>query len=130
MDARYIGIPYQLGGRDFTACDCYGLVYLYLANHGCNLPRYDIQYTMDERQELIDAYKPLLVGEQVDEPEELSVILFYRGGRPIHMGLVVDGGILHTTSAYNSVWEKITAPSLARYRRKEYYRISDEYKRV
>lgn len=125
---KYIGIPYKLGGRDFLGCDCYGLVYLYLNEQGYTLPKYDIQYSMDDRKELIDVNRELLLGEQLTSSEENAIALIYRGKYPVHMGVVVNQGLLHTTTELDSVWEPLIATSLRRFRLIEYYQISDEYR--
>ena len=127
---KYIGIPYKLGGRSFEACDCYGLVYLFLLSQGYTLPLYDIGYIMDDREHLIDVNQPLLCGEQVTNPVSNSICLFYRGLHPVHMGVCTNNGILHTTESYNSVFEPLTSMYLSRYRKKEFYLIDDVYRGV
>lgn len=114
-------------GRDFTGADCYGLVYLFFADHGCTLPRYNFSYTMEERTELFQQEKPLLLGDEIDTFEDFAIVLFYRGNFPVHMGVYYDGGILHTTSATNSVYEKANGQSLKRFRKMEIYRVKDYY---
>jgi cell wall-associated NlpC family hydrolase len=123
MDIKYMGIPYVLGGRTYEGCDCYGLVYLYLGERGYTLPKYDISYRLEEAKDLIDGNKPLVLGQQIEHPVENCITLFYRGRYPTHMGVYVNGGILHTTSGLDSIYEKFNAVSLRRYRKMEYYEL-------
>lgn len=118
---KFLGIPYIIGGRDYTGCDCYGLVYLYLKEQGQQLPVYDFTYVFEDACELINEKKPLLVGESLITPKENCIVLFYRGRHPTHMGVYVDGGVLHTTQKYDSVYEKISV--LTRYRKMEFYSV-------
>lgn len=127
MDIRFIGIPYKLHGRDFTGCDCYGLVYLYMLEHGYTLPKYDFSYTLENREKELTVERALLLGEQIDEPKELAIVLFYIRNHPLHVGVFTNGGILHTTENRDSVFENINSPKLQRFSKMEYYSVNESY---
>lgn len=127
MDIKYIGIPYKLHGRDFTGCDCYGLVYLYMLAHGYTLPKYDFSYTLETREKELTVERALLLGEQIDKPQELSIVLFYKRNRPIHVGVFTQGGVLHTTENRDSMFENIHSPKLKRFSKMEYYSVNESY---
>lgn len=128
MDSKFIGIPYKLHGRDFTGCDCYGLVYLYMLEQGYTLPKYDFSYTLENREKELTVERALLLGRQIDKPEEAAIVLLYKRNRPLHVGVFTDGGILHTTESRDSVFENINSPQLKRFSKMEYYRVNESYR--
>jgi cell wall-associated NlpC family hydrolase len=127
MDNKYIGIPYKLHGRASTGCDCYGLVYLYLADHGYTLPKYDFSYTLEQAEHEITVERALLLGERIDTPEECAIVLLYMGEYPVHMGVYTENGILHASSTKDSIFEPIYARSLQRFTKMEFYSVSKSY---
>lgn len=127
MDIKFIGIPYKLHGRDFNGCDCYGLVYLYFSEHGYTLPKYDFSYTLEHADNEITVDRALLLGELLDKPRESSIVLLYMRGKPVHIGVFTENGILHASSTRDSIFEPITARSLKRFSKMEFYRVSESY---
>lgn len=124
---KYIGIPYKLHGRDYSGADCYGLVYLYLKDRGYTLPKYDIPYSMEDAETLISKNKPLLSGDLLEHPIEDCIVLFYKGKVPNHIGVYTQGGILHTSSMRDSVFESIKSRTLRRFYKMEFYSVKSYY---
>jgi hypothetical protein len=123
---KYIGIPYELHGRTFDGCDCYGLVYLYFSELGYALPKLDKPYILEEAEQLVHTYTPLLAGEQLEVPESPCIVVMYKHFIPTHVGVFVDGGIIHTSQKRGSVYEKLKNIK-KRFTGLEFYRVSESY---
>lgn len=99
--SKYIGIPFVDGGRDFSGCDCYGLVRLALMQeYGVVWPllsgAYDDTRNHGAVAAVLEAWKPLLAGRRLPCPEEAAVAVVTVEGAPSHIGLYAgDGLILH-----------------------------------
>jgi len=124
--SRYVGIPYQLHGRDYSNADCYGLVYLYYSELGYALPKLDKPYILKEAESLVHKYTPLITGKQLTVPESPCVVVMYKHGIPTHVGVYVDKGIIHTSSNRGSVYEKLKNVN-RRFTRLEFYSVSKSY---
>jgi cell wall-associated NlpC family hydrolase len=121
-----IGIPYVLGGRTKEGADCYGYVWMLLKERGYILPKYDIDYTMSDRANLIRSNAPLILGQELDAPEELCIVLMYRGKYPVHIGLYINGKVYHTTKSTGSICEKVSGLN-KKNRKVEFWRVKDSY---
>jgi len=89
---KYIGIPYELNGRDKNKCDCYGLVRLiYKEVFGINLPSYSNEYTIESKnKDLTEIYNDNKVDWiEVTVPQAGDVVYLVIGGYPKHVGVVV-----------------------------------------
>lgn len=111
--SNYVGIPFIDFGRDFSGCDCYGLVRLALEQEfGKVLPSFLGEYddTCDHEtiEGIIEHWKPLLSGRRVVTPREGDVVVITVAGAEAHVGLYVgDGLILHA-------WKRATGSVLQR----------------
>ena len=110
MTEKYIRIPFKQHGRDFDGCDCFGLVKLVLkTEYGIDLP--DPYYTdstdIDHNAGLVDVLKPTMDVSPVCVPRNGDIVLMIKGGQPSHVGVYVDGSVLHTTERLGTVCEKI-----------------------
>lgn len=113
---KYIGIPFELGGRTKEGCDCYGLVRMfYLDEYNIDLPNYNLYDRFDNilMYTLIDTNMPLLDFYKVDIPEYGDVGLFKFYGVPTHIGIYLKNDkILHVMRGTNAVIERIESPRL------------------
>ncbi len=106
---RYLQIPFKDGGRDWSGCDCWGLIYLIYQEAGYNLPAYGeigaTELIQVQRQILGDKLKPNW--ERVGNLEEScgDVVVMTGASRIdgvvrhalVHVGLVVrPGWVIHT----------------------------------
>lgn len=116
MISGYVGIPFVDGGRDFTGCDCWGLVRLFhLKEFGNQLPAHgetpaaDLEGTL----EAIGAAAESPTWVKVENARRGDVVLLYsvdrdRQGKRVvalrHVGVMVDRSrLLHTEIGTNSV---------------------------
>lgn len=109
----YIGIPFVSGGRDINGCDCYGLVRLILSQeYGYTLPLLSSEYTnalnASETGPLFVHHAPLLLGEQITQPEPAAVLLIRNLGFRCHVALYAgDDYIIHSRRRVGTVCERI-----------------------
>ena len=127
--SKYIGIPFRDHGRDFTGCDCYGLVRLALLNEfGVELPLLSDEYEdprdHDEIGAVIASWRPLLTGDRLEAAEAGAVAVIKAGGHPAHVGLCIDSQmILHSRGHLaGSLLHRIDDPFF-RGRIEGYYRV-------
>ena len=85
----YIGIPYEVGGRNSGAIDCYGLVCkVYHEMLGVELP----DWVLDDE---IDFGGERGSWTGIDKPVDFCILRSARlGGVPDHFALYVGGGVL------------------------------------
>lgn len=113
----FIGIPFANKGRDFSGCDCWGLVRLVHAKHASIfLPSYDDDYySSAEHLEISaivakEAASPLWM--TVDQPQALDILWFRRGRHDAHCGLFLAPGImLHMVEEDCSKIERFDGPA-------------------
>ncbi len=100
---RYIGIPFKDHGRDFSGCDCWGLVCLvYREELGIYLPDLGDGYGDAYAREEVNSTTKNATAENWNldvtdrERRLLDVLTFTRGGIETHVGMwVADGEMLH-----------------------------------
>lgn len=127
---RYIGIPFKSHGRDFSGCDCYGLVRLVLQEEkGITLPDF-WDYEDANRPENVQgiiAANTTGLGFRKDTPEEGDVVLYKIFGYPSHMGLYVGKGrVLHVMRKFFSVCVPVEH-GILRGRVEGFYGIREDY---
>nr|BDD44770.1 tail assembly protein [bacterium] len=121
---KYIRIPYLDRGRDESGCDCWGLVRLVLENEfGKTLPDLDYESAEIVEDRLFDVSVAAVDAEEVKHPENGDVVLIRGGLLPQHIGVFVDGQVLHTAKGMGTVCERLSSPRL-RGRIKGYYRVA------
>ena len=111
--SKYIDVPFKPRGRDFSGCDCLGLVILiYKEELGIILPDYlDIDYdcdlNMNDDTYLEDGWEEqmLLDWRPIRPPfKRFDGLLFYANSRRViadHMGVCIgDGKFIHTSGHY------------------------------
>lgn len=124
---RYIGLPYAEGARGPEAYDCYGLVAaVFRAARGVVLP--DWHQAAAGPHAASRAISAALAGEvaggrsvPVAEPQDLDVAVVGSQLRPHHVGVVVDGGVLHASRAFGSTWHPLARFTML-YPHTEFYR--------
>lgn len=113
---KYIGIPFELGGRTEKGCDCYGLVRLfYKDKYDIELPEYNLYDRFDNilLYTLIDTNMPLLDFSQVENPKYGDIGLFKFFGVPTHIGVYLKNNkVLHIMRGSDAVIERIDSPRL------------------
>lgn len=115
----YLLIRHTPNGREFPNLDCWGLIvdaYREQLNIELNdytdLSQKDMtRGLMWERQE--GRFK------EVDEPQNYDIVAFFVGGRLYHVGLWINGKILHTSERKNCRYEQVDRVALSQ---KRYYR--------
>jgi probable lipoprotein NlpC len=108
--SRYISVPFLEKGRNWSGCDCWGLVRLFYANeYKIDLPDYlEFYKTTQDREALAD----LICGEkagwqEVTEPQEGDVIIVNMRGVPMHVGVVTRlGYMLHCARGVGTAHER------------------------
>lgn len=117
--SKYLGIPYQAGGRDFQHCDCWGLVRLFLLNEFeieiGNYYEYSVD-NLDEIKQIIEKVKKeKKEWIQVEEPQPGDILWIQTLKRDFHVGVVVHlGYILHVCNERFSEINKFTHPLILR----------------
>lgn len=108
----YVGIPYEPEGRDWTGCDCWGLVVLcYREELGIELPHYSGYGDPLSPDAAARVEQGRQMWQAVDVPQLFDVVLFRVNGQPHHIGLVIrDGWMLHTTHGKDSCIESYERP--------------------
>lgn len=119
---RAVSVPFVDRGRDYDGWDCWGCVRAALRDvWGIDLPSHDTGYeTAGETPQDREAIRTLVMAgraqwRRVDVPEPGDVPLLICIGRPVHVGLMVDGQrFLHTERRIGTVIERLSAPIWAR----------------
>lgn len=112
---KYVGIPFESGGRTEKGCDCYGLIRLILKNeYYVFLPELKSDYQALNSQEtklLFSEYAPILCGTKIEAPEEKAVCLIRTtAGFLTHVGIYAgDGFIIHSRNRTGAVCERINS---------------------
>jgi cell wall-associated NlpC family hydrolase len=111
---KYIGLPFNVKGRDQRGVDCWGLVRLVTSEQaGYVLPSFNTQYdgitTQGDISKIGAHIRSVLPHwEIVDNGMEkcFDVIVLRMNGQPMHVGIVIgDGHMLHIERGINSCIE-------------------------
>lgn len=109
--AKYVGIPFVDHGRDATGCDCWGLVRLIYKNEfDIDLPDLGPLYgCTTDKDGMKRVYEDQLVKwSKVKKPQIGDVVLLRIKGLPVHVGVMVDKGVmLHAERGIDSVVERV-----------------------
>ena len=120
---RYVGIPWQVHGRDRSGIDCWGLLCLaYREVYAIDLPTFDAEYTGTtlpvDAAHLADLFAQRwpLEGFRELRPDEAAiagdVMLFRLFGRACHVGIYAgDHMVLHVRAGVDSCLERVDGPS-------------------
>jgi cell wall-associated NlpC family hydrolase len=93
---NYIGLPFKDKGRSMAGVDCWGLVQqIYRRERGIELPDYLIYETVSDKDQVVDTVNKIrsegwVAYPKTIRPEQFDVILFESGGKPLHVGLMID----------------------------------------
>nr|DAQ91105.1 MAG TPA: NlpC/P60 family [Bacteriophage sp.] len=91
MIEEYLRIPYLRGGRTESGCDCWGFVRLIIGREkGVELPSYD---GVDET----DVAGIERCYERLSAPRDWCLVLMEQRRGHAHVGVFLDGCILHMT---------------------------------
>ncbi len=120
--ARAIRVQFMDKGRDWDAWDCWGMCRVFYRDvKGVALPSYaesyqDAGHSVESRKVLSALFAANMgAWRRVDAPEPGDVVSLNIGGRPIHVGLALGGGLmLHTERRINTVIERLDSPMWAR----------------
>lgn len=97
LDTRpYLNIPFVDGGRDRSGADCWGLVYLVSHDLGRPVPAYPgeglhADGTISNASQSRAIARRAVEFEPVGRPTVGDIALLKPKGRPMHVGIVVDG---------------------------------------
>ncbi|MEG9884426.1 MAG: NlpC/P60 family protein [Hyphomicrobiales bacterium] len=106
--ASYVGLPFEEGGRDFSGCDCWGLVRLvYQQEAGIDLPKY-CETSRERIKTVVHGERQLW--REIAPGDERPLDLVLLKWRPWHIGLVVRRGLmLHMKQGQSSMIEPYTS---------------------
>lgn len=117
MDVNvFIGIPFALGGRDFTGVDCYGLALLWNRHVlGKELPEVEPYGKLASDLAIIaDRERSAPGWQRVTIPSPGDVVLLRVRGLPSHCGVFLGAGrFLHVTEGHHSCVEQVGDPTWA-----------------
>ena len=109
---KYFLVPYVWRGNDSNGCDCYGFVELWYKNElGIELPSYERRGNSfrEINAEMIEQYKDHKFFN-VDKPETHDVVYMKDAfGVPRHVGIYIDGHILHMTEICGTLMQRESA---------------------
>ena len=113
----FVGLPYREGARGPDAFDCYGIVSAVFKERGVTLPDFyqDGPGSMLAARAIDASVKGEVLGgraERLTEPEEYAIVVVRGYAKAHHVGVVVDGGVLHASRGLGSIWQSI--PSFER----------------
>lgn len=97
---KYNFIRHTPGGRVFPDLDCWGLVRLiYFDRLHIQLPEF-VDFSQADMTTPADGLIADHLFEEIEEPEDYCVICYYRHGILFHVGIYLEGDILHTTNRH------------------------------
>lgn len=109
---KYLGTPWVVNGRDTGGIDCGGLVIRVWKEYGYSLPDFEGRDIVENKwylkndRVIINLLEE--VAEKVDSIKPLDALVFEIGGKPIHVGIVVNKRqFLHIIKEKNVVIDNI-----------------------
>ena len=109
--SRFIGLPYQHRGSEYTGCDCYGMVRLFYRDvMNIEIPNYQTMYSNQFHKEECEGVINAVCGEwlEVQDIGFGSVLTFNILGAVSHVGVHIgDGDFVHSFNGTNSCIESI-----------------------
>ena len=118
---RFIGLPYEDRGRDYTGADCWGVAYLVHRDvFGCaDFPRLSDDYrSINDTAGVHEAFVANAERfERIDTPDraEGDIVMFRLQGLAVHCGVVVDGNrMIHSLPGHECVIERYTGAKWVR----------------
>ena len=129
--SKYIGIPYTNKGRDWSGCDCWGLVRLiYKTEYGINLLSFSDDYENSEEgvkvKDVVQKGKDLFNNIEKESPEYGDIVVFRMKGNPCHVGVYVGSDrVLHVLRGTEAVIERLNSFRL-KGRVEGFYEIKEE----
>jgi len=127
---KYIGIPFESGGRDESGVDCWGLVRMYYSDiMKIDLPsldgKYESAFHTEIVRDLVDITKPVIKAKPVEEPRSGDIAVVKLAGIPCHVGVYLEPGyVLHAERGKDSCAERVSILS-RRARIEGYYRVEN-----
>ena len=106
----YVGLPYREGARGPDAYDCYGIVAAVFAKRGITLPDF-YQHgpgPMSAARAIDASVKGEIMGgraERVEAPEDYDIAVVKGFSKAHHVGVVIDGGVLHASRGLGAIWQ-------------------------
>ena len=109
---KYVGIPFEAGGKIFDGADCYGLVKLvYACEHAVTLNDFT-DYYADGKLDAEQIHKLILLEDSnwikvaYEDRAEADVMVMSINGNPMHLGIVInDTNMLHVLEGKQAVIE-------------------------
>jgi cell wall-associated NlpC family hydrolase len=124
-DDRFVGLPYQEHGRDWSGVDCWGLTRLFLGEQGhLWMPRFDC---CDDPATIIAHEKMRFATIEQREVQRFDVVIANEPVRAaegkwqraaIHMGVLInESQVLHITRGHSSRIDPLLSLAVAEIRR-------------
>lgn len=114
---RFAAIPFADRGRDYSGCDCWGLVWLWYRDVlGIALDPYDGVAARDAAaiREMIERHRDEWAEVTAPRDHDVVVMRSLTGRGDGHLGLVVEKRrLMHTTDPIGVRVERLSAPHVA-----------------
>lgn len=121
---RMIGVPWVNRACSLTECDCWGLIVLYY------------RHVMNIEIPVIDDYvnnsgfvECFSIGikrwERINSPSDGAMVAAYYGSKPIHVGIFLDGNVLHSRGESDAVRMDRLITFERVYTKLEFYRYAE-----
>lgn len=106
--SQYVGIPYREAARGPDAFDCYGLVAkVFRDQKGIELPDWYSSGISNTSRAIASAIAGETIagrGQLVESPVNFDIAVIKSTDNPHHVGVVLEGGVLHAVHKTGSVW--------------------------
>ena len=119
---KAIQVPFEWRGRSYEGWDCLGLVYCaYCDVVGVEIKTYLDAYEEKDEKDFRKLKSSFTNGletkwEEIDLPEEGSVVVILRRGWPIHVGIMISKtNVLHCEEGVGTVIEPVSNMRIAGY---------------
>lgn len=119
---KFLNIPYKPAGRDYSGCDCYGLIYLFYRDFlNKDIKKFDIydDCKIIQISNILNTHKKEFF--QVTNPHNFDIILFRRKKFDLHVGIfLTKSKMLHISESIK--FSAITGLQEYQNCEREYYR--------